>query len=98
MIMVTKNFNWTICRLVRDSWSNQRSVGAGTDIVDKEMYTFETKGGDSLTLRPEMTASVVRAYLENDTGDQLGYVSSPFQLVILMSLRSRTSTMCRSDE
>ena len=42
-----------------------RSVGEGTDIVDKEMYTFLTKGGDSLTLRPEMTASVVRAYLEN---------------------------------
>jgi histidyl-tRNA synthetase len=42
-----------------------RSVGEGTDIVDKEMYTFETKGGESLTLRPEMTASVVRAYLEN---------------------------------
>jgi len=41
-----------------------RSVGAGTDIVDKEMYTFESKGGESLTLRPEMTASVVRAYLE----------------------------------
>ena len=41
-----------------------RSVGEGTDIVDKEMYTFETKGGESLTLRPEMTASVARAYLE----------------------------------
>ena len=35
-----------------------RSVGEGTDIVDKEMYTFETKGGESLTLRTEMTASV----------------------------------------
>ena len=43
-----------------------RSVGEGTDIVDKEMYTFESKGGESLTLRPEMTASVVRAYLENE--------------------------------
>ena len=49
-----------------------RSVGAGTDIVDKEMYTFETKGGDSLTLRPEMTASVVRAYLENGLTRQPG--------------------------
>lgn len=49
-----------------------RSVGAGTDIVDKEMYTFETKGGKSLTLRPEMTASVVRAYLENGLNRQPG--------------------------
>jgi len=50
----------------------RRSVGAGTDIVDKEMYTFETTGGDSLTLRPEMTASVVRAYLENGLTRQPG--------------------------
>ncbi|MFH1841666.1 MAG: histidine--tRNA ligase [bacterium] len=42
-----------------------RSVGQDTDIVDKEMYTFRTKGDESLTLRPEATASVVRAYLEN---------------------------------
>ncbi len=40
-----------------------RGVGATTDIVTKEMYTFEDKGGRSLTLRPEGTASVVRAYL-----------------------------------
>ena len=39
-------------------------VGEGTDVVDKEMYTFEDKGGRSLTLRPELTASVVRAYFE----------------------------------
>jgi histidyl-tRNA synthetase len=51
-----------------------RSVGEGTDIVDKEMYTFQTKGGDSLTLRPEMTASVVRAYLENGLTRQPGTV------------------------
>ncbi|MGD9547033.1 MAG: histidine--tRNA ligase [Candidatus Krumholzibacteriia bacterium] len=49
-----------------------RSVGEGTDIVDKEMYTFQTKGGESLTLRPEMTASVVRAYLENGLTRQPG--------------------------
>ncbi len=49
-----------------------RSVGEGTDIVDKEMYTFATKGGESLTLRPEMTASVVRAYLENGLTRQPG--------------------------
>ena len=42
-----------------------RSVGEGTDIVQKEMYTFEDRGGNSLTLRPEGTASVCRAYLEH---------------------------------
>jgi histidyl-tRNA synthetase len=42
-----------------------RGVGASTDIVQKEMYTFEDAGGRSLTLRPEGTASVVRAYAEH---------------------------------
>ena len=41
-----------------------RGVGEETDIVSKQMYTFEDKGGRSLTLRPEATASVVRAYLQ----------------------------------
>ena len=43
-----------------------RSIGETTDIVEKEMYTFNDKGGDSLTLRPEGTASVVRAYVEHN--------------------------------
>ena len=42
-----------------------RSVGEGTDIVDKEMYTFDDKGGKSMTLRPEGTASVCRAYVQH---------------------------------
>lgn len=42
-----------------------RGVGDTTDIVNKEMYTFEDKGGRSLTLRPEATASTVRAYIEH---------------------------------
>ncbi|MBU4175357.1 MAG: histidine--tRNA ligase [Actinobacteria bacterium] len=42
----------------------RRSIGEETDIVTKEMYTFEDSGGESLTLRPEGTAPVVRAYLE----------------------------------
>ncbi len=42
-----------------------RGVGAGTDIVEKEMYSFKDKGGRDLTLRPEFTAGVVRAYIEN---------------------------------
>ncbi len=43
----------------------QRGVGETTDIVEKEMYTFTDKGGRSLTLRPEGTASVVRSFVEN---------------------------------
>lgn len=43
----------------------QHGVGEDTDIVSKEMYTFQDKGGRQLTLRPENTAAVVRAYLEN---------------------------------
>lgn len=42
-----------------------RSIGSGTDIVDKEMYLFNSKGGDKLALRPEFTASVARAYLQH---------------------------------
>jgi len=41
----------------------RRSIGETTDIVEKEMYTFEDRGGDSLTLRPEATAGIVRACL-----------------------------------
>lgn len=43
----------------------KRGIGDTTDVVQKEMYTFEDKGGRSITLRPEGTASTVRAYLEN---------------------------------
>jgi histidyl-tRNA synthetase len=43
----------------------QRGVGETTDIVQKEMYTFDDKGGRSITLRPEGTAGVVRSYIEN---------------------------------
>ena len=40
-------------------------IGEGTDIIDKEMYTLKTKGGDHLALRPEHTASLMRAYIEH---------------------------------
>ncbi len=43
----------------------QRGVGDTTDVVQKEMYTFEDKGGRSITLKPEGTASLVRSYIEN---------------------------------
>ena len=43
----------------------QRGIGETTDIVEKEMYTLTDKGGRSLTLRPEGTTSVVRAYIQH---------------------------------
>ncbi|HXE44290.1 MAG TPA: ATP phosphoribosyltransferase regulatory subunit, partial [Conexibacter sp.] len=42
-----------------------RGVGASTDVVQKEMYTFDDGGGRSMTLRPEGTAPVCRAYVEH---------------------------------
>src|SRR5580658_5963363 len=42
-----------------------RSIGAETDVVSKEMYTFEDRDESSVSLRPEATASVVRAYIEH---------------------------------
>ena len=51
-----------------------RGVGADTDIVNKEMYTFEDRDGSSLTLRPENTASVIRAYIEHRLDQRPGMV------------------------
>ena len=51
-----------------------RGLGDSSDIVEKEMYTFPDKGGNSLTLRPEGTAGVVRAYLEDSLGGEGGAV------------------------
>lgn len=60
-----------------------RSIGDTTDIVQKEMYTFTDRNGDSLTLRPEGTASCVRACLENSllqtTGQRLFYLGPMFR-------------------
>lgn len=47
-----------------------RGIGELTDIVGKEMYTFADRSGTSLTLKPEMTASVIRAYLQHHLGEQ----------------------------
>ncbi|HDP94563.1 MAG TPA: histidine--tRNA ligase [Candidatus Aminicenantes bacterium] len=49
----------------------QRGIGDTTEVVQKEMYTFQDKAGRSLTLRPENTASVVRAAIENNLFDAL---------------------------
>ena len=61
-----------------------RSVGEGTDIVDKEMYTFNDKGDKSMTLRPEGTASVCRAYIQHGMQNlpqpvKLFYITSIFR-------------------
>ena len=59
-----------------------RGVGDTTDIVQKEMYTFQDRGERDLTLRPEGTASVVRSYIENkmfgiqSTGQTLLYLAN----------------------
>ncbi|MFG2006972.1 histidine--tRNA ligase [Spirillospora sp. NPDC048911] len=50
----------------------RRGVGESTDVVSKEMYTFEDRGGRSLTLRPEFTAGVLRSVLENGLHKQGG--------------------------
>ena len=55
---------------VEDTALFVRSVGEETDIVGKEMYTFEDKGGRSLSLRPEGTAPAARAYIEHSIGNQ----------------------------
>ncbi|MDY4485397.1 MAG: histidine--tRNA ligase [Anaerovibrio sp.] len=62
----------------------QRGIGECTDVVDKEMYTFTDRGERSITLRPENTASAVRAYLQNKLYAQsnlvkLFYIGSMFR-------------------
>ncbi|MHB1158782.1 MAG: histidine--tRNA ligase [Chloroflexota bacterium] len=59
-----------------------RGVGESTDIVTKEMYSFEDKGGESLTLRPEGTAPVLRAYLEHGMASR----PQPVKMYYLMSM------------
>lgn len=70
--------------LFEDTGLFSRSVGEDTDIVTKEMYTFEDRSGSSLTLRPEGTAPVCRAYLEHGLYNlpqpvKLYYIASIFR-------------------
>ncbi len=51
--------------IVEDAKLFMRAVGKQTDIVEKEMFTFDDKGGETLTLRPEATAAVIRAYINH---------------------------------
>lgn len=73
---VFKHFNFAEIRtpLMEESALFVRSIGEGTDIVEKQMYTFLDRGERSITLRPEATASVVRAYLENGMSNEAGVV------------------------
>ena len=56
----------------------QRTVGENTDIVEKEMYSFDDKGGENISLRPENTAGVCRAFIEN--GLQYNFTIKTFLL------------------
>jgi histidyl-tRNA synthetase len=61
----TYNYHEIRTPILEETQLFARGVGAETDIVTKEMYTFEDRDGSSLTLRPEATASVMRAYIEH---------------------------------
>jgi len=67
------NFEEIILPFVEDVSLFVRSVGEETDIVQKEMYIFEDKGGRKVALRPEGTASAVRAYIEEKLYAKSGY-------------------------
>lgn len=68
---VMRRFNYREIRtpLFEETALFARSIGELTDIVGKEMYTFRDRSDASLTLRPEMTASVVRAFIQNNLGE-----------------------------
>jgi len=51
--------------IIEDAELFSKGIGLTTDIVEKQMYTFRSRGGDYLTLRPEFTAAIVRAYIEH---------------------------------
>ncbi|MDY6968720.1 MAG: ATP phosphoribosyltransferase regulatory subunit, partial [Spirochaetota bacterium] len=70
---IFKNFNYReiILPILEYTEVFSRGLGDETDIVSKEMFTLEDRGGRSLTLRPEATASVVRAYVENGEYNRL---------------------------
>jgi histidyl-tRNA synthetase len=57
----------------------KRSIGEDTDIVEKQMYTFADRGGDMVTLRPEATASIVRAYIQHKL-----YAPDPVQRLFMI--------------
>lgn len=80
---VCRSFNFQEIRLPTFEQTElfQRGVGDSSDIVQKEMYTFIDKGGRSMTLRPEATAGVVRAFLEHGLSSE----PSPQKLYYIMN-------------
>src|SRR3990170_1701144 len=83
---IFKNFNYSEIRtpIFEETVLFARGIGEETDIVGKEMYTFLDKGQTSITLKPEMTASVVRAFIEHSLASKqplykLYYISPMFR-------------------
>jgi len=83
---IFRNFNYKEIRtpVFEETSLFARGIGEETDIVGKEMYTFKDRSDTSLTLKPEMTAAVVRSYVENSLGAQqslvkLFYISPMFR-------------------
>ena len=81
-----KNFGYQEIRTpaFEESILFKRGVGEDTDIVNKEMYSWEDQGGLSLTLKPELTAPVVRAYIQHELGkssplNKMYYIDSLFR-------------------
>ncbi|MBI4034063.1 MAG: histidine--tRNA ligase [Candidatus Brennerbacteria bacterium] len=70
------DFNYIETPILEQAALFEAGVGAATDIVEKEMFIFKTKGGERVALRPEGTASVMRSYLEH----HLGYFASPLKV------------------
>ncbi len=70
------NFYYLETPIVERAELFEVGVGNATDIVEKEMYVFKTKGGDRVVLKPENTASVMRSYLQH----QLSYFASPLKV------------------
>src|SRR5271157_3989454 len=75
------NYSMIITPTMEESGLFSRSVGEATDIVMKEMYTFKDKKERDIALRPEGTASIARAYIENSMEEKsnLFYVGQMFR-------------------
>jgi histidyl-tRNA synthetase len=83
--------------ILEDTGVFKRAVGEATDIVEKEMYTFEDRSGNSITMRPEGTAGVARAYIQHGMASwpqpvKLFYVSSMFRYERPQAGRTRQHT------
>jgi histidyl-tRNA synthetase len=69
-VMVAYNYQEIRTPIFEQTSLFSRSIGELTDIVSKEMYTFLDRSEESITLRPEGTAAVIRAYVQNNLGEQ----------------------------